>query len=422
MPRVDLTTRFLDALKPKPGARVEYLDTVAAGLALRITDTGVKTWTLRYRTTLGERRRLTLGQYPDVSLKKARTRAAVERGQVADGQDPAMEKALEKQEARQAIARPTDTIAALVAEYMTKHAKVKKRSWRDDQRMFDAEVLPHWKDRSVKDLTRRDVRDLVEAIADRGSPVTANRCLALVRGTLNFAIGRDWVDANVAALIQRPGAERSRERVLTEDEIRLVWAACETERPAMCALLRLRLVTAQRGGELASLRWTDIDAAGAWMTIPGTVTKNRENHRVPLTATASAILNSLPRIDGCEWVFPGRSDRRPLGDAKKGGKRVGQRVLEQLRAADPRVTSFDFRAHDLRRTASTYMAEAGVSPADIAKVLNHAEGGPRATQIYNRYQYDKEKRIAVEAWERRLLTILEQRPAPAVVPFAKAVK
>lgn len=409
-----LTARMLETLKP-PSRRMDLADEEVPGLALRVTPHGARTWAIRYRVEGGRRgrlRRLTLGAYPALGLAAARKKARRALNTVAaTGADPAADKK---------TARLGDTIADLAKEYISKHAKLHKKSWRDDDRFLDVEILPAWRNRKVKDITRRDVRELIEGIADRGAPISANRCLALVRKMLNFAIAKDWIDANPAALMPKPGAERSRERVLTDDEIRLVWAACETERPAMCALLRLRLMTAQRGGELAQLRWTDIE--DGWLTLPGSVTKNKRPHRVPLTAPAAALIEGVPRLADCDFVFGGRSGNRPLGDAKKAGQRIGAVVVKQLQKIDPEVERFDFRGHDLRRTASTKMAEAGISQADIAKVLNHAEGGPRATAVYNRYAYDKEKRIALETWGRVLATILleqQDRNDANVTPFAR---
>lgn len=416
MPSLTLTSRFLDSLQPRD-RRIEYFDAHSPGLAIRISERGVKTWVLMYRTQPNEEtgtpprlRRLTLGRYPDLDLKAARKQADIERGKVAKGKDPAATK--------QAIRRAKssgDTVADLAKDYISKHARVKKRSWRDDERMLDVEVLPAWKSRRVKDLTRRDMRELIEAIADRGSPITANRCLALVRKMLNFAIEKDWIDANVASRIEKPGAEGSRDRVLTDDEIRMVWDASAEERPAMCALMRLRLMTAQRGGELAAIKWSDID--GDWLTIPPTVTKNKRPHRVFLTKSAKAMIDALPRLEDCDYVFPARTGNRHCGDAKKAGQRIAARILTTMQKDDPSITRFDFRGHDLRRTASTKMAEAGISQTDIAKVLNHVEGGPRATHVYNRYQYDKEKRIALETWDRVLAGIVEQKHPSKVVPI-----
>ena len=99
---------------------------------------------------------------------------------------------------------------------------------------------PRWRHRKVKDLTRRDVRDLIEAIADRGAPIMANRTLALVRKMLNFGIERDWIDANPAALLKKPGVEHSRDRVLTADEIRQLWPAFDTLTPTLAASFKMR--------------------------------------------------------------------------------------------------------------------------------------------------------------------------------------
>ncbi|HMF96098.1 MAG TPA: integrase arm-type DNA-binding domain-containing protein [Vicinamibacterales bacterium] len=413
MPTVTLTDRFIDTLKAPP-RRVEYHDGHCRGLVLRVTPAGVKTWTLRYRAENGSTQRLTLGVYPDLTLKGARKEADIQRGTVADGDDPAAAKRVARTMAQSA----TDTVADLAKRYLAKHAKTKKRSWQEDERMLNADVLPRWGTRRVADLTRRDVRALLEAIVDRGAPVAANRYLALVRKMLNFAVKDDWIDANPAALIDKPGAEASRERVLTDAELRLVWAGCATERAALCALTRLRIVTLQRGKELSHLRWEDIE--GDWLTLPSTITKNKIAHRVFLTAPAQAILDTLPRISDCPWVFPGVGDRKPLGDEKKAGPRIREWCLAHLQKTDPSIETFDFRLHDLRRTGSTRMAEAGIPAIDVARVLNHIDGTPRATHVYNRYSYDREKQVALETWARVLTAILDEQPRPAVVPFARA--
>ena len=173
---------------------------------------------------------------------------------------------------------------------MERHAKRHKRSWKEDERMINAEVLPRWQHRLIKQLTRTDVRDAIEEIANR-APTMANRVLALVRKMLNFAVEREWLDANPATLLKKPGVERSRDRVLTEDEIRAVWRAFDKElSPTMAAAFKVRFLTGQRGGEVLGMRWTHLDLdAGSW-EIPGTLTKNSQAHRVPLAPAAAAIL------------------------------------------------------------------------------------------------------------------------------------
>jgi integrase len=333
-----------------------------------------------------------------------------------------------------------DTVATLAAEYLAKHARAKKRSADEDARILEADVLPRWRDRSVRELTRRDVRELVQRIADRGSPIMANRTLAVVRKMLNFGIDQDWLDANPAARVQKPGVEVSRDRVLTHDEIRRLWRVLShlprtAERPApgrkratgdeadpicpvspaLAALLKVRLLTAQRGGEVARMRWRDLDLAAGWWTIPGTDTKNGEPHRVPLTEAVKTLIEAQrpePDEDGKgnlpEYVFVGCGGTSVLDRAKKAP------------AAIAKVRDLEFRGHDLRRTAASGMAEAGIPCEHIAKVLNHVEGGPQATKVYDRYAYDREKRLALETWARVLAGILEGKSAAAVVPFARS--
>ena len=167
---------------------------------------------------------------------------------------------------------------------MKKHARKFKRSADEDARLLDVDVLPKWGDRSVRELTRRDVRALIDGVVDRGAPVLANRVLALVRKMLNFAVDEDWIDANPAARMTKPTREVCRERVLTDDEIRRLWRLLDhfptTEErpapgrkaskgekddplcpisPALAALLKVRLLTGQRGGELVRMKWADVD-------------------------------------------------------------------------------------------------------------------------------------------------------------------
>lgn len=155
-----------------------HRDPITTGLAVRVAPDGKKTFSVRYRAGR-QQRRLTLGAFPLLTLAKARKRAEAVLASVLDGEDPAAEKA---------EARTADTVAELALTYIDKHAKPKKKSWNNDQRILDTEVLPHWKNRLARDITRRDVRELIEDIAERG-PIFANRVRALLHtgGTLGTA-------------------------------------------------------------------------------------------------------------------------------------------------------------------------------------------------------------------------------------------
>jgi integrase len=267
-----------------------------------------------------------------------------------------------------------------------------------------------------------------------------NRVLATVRKMLNFAVDHDWLEANPAARVKKPSPHRSRDRVLTQDEIRRLWRvlshfATTDERPApgrkratgttddplcpigasLAAIQKVRLLTAQRGGEVARMRWSDLEIAGddqrGWWTIPGEHTKNGQPIRVPLTGDVIALIREQEPDDDNErgeYVFTGRGNATVLDRTKKAPSALA------------RALGIDFRGHDLRRTAATNMAEAGIPRAHIAYVLNHVDGGSRATKIYDRYAYDAEKRIAIETWTRRLNAILANEITSADIrPFQK---
>jgi integrase len=419
--RVLLTDRYLRARKPTRHA-VEYFDRQQPGLIARVLPSGIIQFGVRYRFQ-GKQKRLKFGVYPAVLLRDARKRARYAQAAIDDGRDPAGERHAAK-------AERTDTLAALAEDYLKKHARKHKRSAGEDERILNADVLPAWRDKSVRDLTRRDVRALVEDVAER-APIMANRVLALIRKMLNFAVDQDWIDANPAARVQKPAHEVARERVLTDEELRRVWRVLSnppatTDKPApgrarangtaddplcpisapLAALLKVRLLTAQRGGEVMRMRWTDLDLDSKWWTIPGTDTKNGESHRVPLTDHALDLIRSQrKKDDDREYVFVGQG-----ASLRDRAKKAPSAIAHAL--------AINFRGHDLRRTAATRMAEAGIPRDHIAKVLNHVEGGPRATRVYDRHTYDREKRLALETWARVLKGILENKSDANVVPFS----
>lgn len=422
--RVAMHARTIGRLRPE-AKPVDWFDASTPGLALHITPAGSRTWYLFYRR--GVARRVKLGTYPAVSLSQARILARNERSRIeTKNADPAAERRQQ---------REAETIADLCRDYIAHYAKPRKRTWEADDRMLNAEVLPQWKHRKIADIKRRDVRALVQGVADRGAGVTANRLCALLSKLFNWAIDQELVEANPATRIPRPTREQSRDRVLTDDELRRVWrllsnlpstadkpapgrkrsAGAEDDplcpvSPHMAALLKVRLLSAQRGGEVARMRWADVelgDKGGAWWSIPGADTKNGEPHRVWLATDAAEIVRALK---------PGEDDEpREFVFAARGAS-IEDRA-KKAPAEIARALGIDFRGHDFRRTASTKMAEGGIPREHIAFVLNHVQDGPRATQVYDRYNRDREKQIALEAWARTLTVILDAKDGGKVLPF-----
>ena len=267
-----LTARFVATVTPAE-TRCEYFDRVVTGLALRVAPTGTKSWVLLYRQ--GRRlRRWTLGRYPTLSLADARDRARAGLRTAAAGDDPAQAKRTQ---------RDALTVGELAERYLVEYARPRKRSWKEDRRLLTHAVLPIWRHQAARDIQRADARALVQAVATRGAPIAANRLRALLHTLFGFAVAHEIVEVNPITHVPRPGIERRRDRVLTADEMRTFWSSLDDEPPPMAAALRLRLVTAQRGGEIHDMRWRDVDRATRWWTIPAARSKNGLPHRVPLT-------------------------------------------------------------------------------------------------------------------------------------------
>ena len=203
---------------------------------------------------------------------------------------------------------------------------------------------------------------------------------------------------------------------------------------------KMRFYTAQRGCEVFLLQWQDVDLDAAWWEIPGMFTKNGEVHRVPLVAEAVELLKKRQSNarDGATWVFENfralrqrtqdaESDtaharKRDFGNVAARGRKGAaflsrgdahlnnRRVRTRKRGRYLPGLTFEFRGHDIRRTAATNMTKAGVPRDDVSKILNHVDRGARATRVYDRYEYDREKRAGLETWARRLRDILEPKP------------
>ena len=302
------------------------------------------------------------------------------------------------------------TIEEVVREYLARHAKPKKRSWREDRRMLERDVLPSWRRRRARDVTARDVRRLLDAIVDRGAPIQANRTLAVVRRLFNWAAAPDRAMVpqghNPCRGLERPAPERQRERVLSADELRALWRALDAEPPDVASLFRLYVLTAQREAEVRTMRWAEVDLVAGWWTIPAARAKNGRAHRVPLSPPAVAVQRALD-FGRSGWVFPGRGTSGCHGRPYK--------AMHRLRRASGVA---DFTPHDLRRTAASHMTSMGVPRLTVSKLLNHAERG--VTAVYDRYGYDREKMEAAVVWAERVEEIVHGRSRVGPIGFRPA--
>jgi integrase len=405
-----LTARNVDTIKPT--AKLQALrDSVEKGLELRIrpaSKSGAKSWSVRYRIH-GQQRRWKLGDYPKLSLADAREQARAKLRDVALGIDPHAQREAAKRQ-REVDARRV-TFGSLAQTYIEKvSAPGGKRTWKVDRRYLQNECKA-WKARLAADITRADVRELIDAITARPAPIVANRVLEIIKSVFSFALDRELVE--VDPTVRCPSnRENPRKRELTDDEIRQFWRAFDTQPAAMAAGWRLRLLTGQRGGEVFNMEWRDLNLDAGWWTIPGEKAKNGKAHRVPLSAPALEIIKALAVEKGELAAKKRKVLPRYVLDGARGRRQRG--------AASRATGLADFIGHDLRRAVATGMARLGIEQSTIARVLNHSDNSVTAKH-YNLYSYDAEKRAALDSWATALDAILAKGGSSEVKGAASRV-
>ncbi len=397
--QANLTHSFVEALKPPVTGQTDCWDRKAPGFGIRVSLGGAKTWVVMYRRN-GRKRRLLLGRWPGMRLADARQKARRYLGDVANGNDPAADRAQAK------AAASFEELAAL---YLERHARLNKspRSVREDEQMLRADLLPAWRDRRLSEIGRKDVIALLDGIVSRSAPIHANRVRALVSKMFNFALARALTENNPAYQVPRPAPERSRDRVLTADEMRSLWGALSNEPAKVQALFKLGFLTAARRSEILGMRWDEMDFATGWWTIPTERSKNGLAHRVPLVRSALDLLSELREVTGDrDHVFPGGRVGRPVENPQKWLRRIRERAGVA-----------DFRLHDIRRTVASNLTAMGIPRLTVSKLLNHVESS--ITAVYDRHSYDAEKKSALLKWDRRLREIVTGEASRKVIELAR---
>jgi integrase len=395
------------------GKQTDYKDSGphrVPGLVLRVSPSGKKSWVVTARRPgFKNPSRYTVGDYRHLTLSEARRKAQDFKAVLRDGGDPVADKRKRRAEAAaHAIAQP-DTVRSASQRFIA-HCRQKNRTVKEQERILERDVLPSWGDIPLADIQRRDVMKLLEDKAAT-SPTMANRLLALVRRFFNWAMEVDLLDDNPATGVKAPHKEITRERVLSDSELKAVWLAAEEMGKPFGSITQLLILTAQRRDELVSMRWSEISAGEGELVIPGARTKNGNENRVPLCNAAMEIIENQPVIDGSDFVFP--SLRSPL-DKPASGLSGAKRNLDEISGTT------GWRFHDLRRTAASGMARNGVPPHVVEKILNHVGGvlGGVAA-IYNRHGYQQEKRQALETWAAHVDEIMNDNKPNNVVRMKK---
>lgn len=391
--KTQLTDVLLRKMRAPERGQTDIWDAKISGFGIRVSASGTKTFVMVYRFK-GKWRRDSLGQYPTISLQEARSKAERARADLSEGKDP---------RGGRETARPAPksesfgaAVAAFIAGYVKRHNRASTAG--ETERLLRAVFVPVWERRALAEIRKPDVLDVIDGIMDRGKPSAARHAFAAIRKFFNWCTERGLLEDSPCRNIKPPVKANSRERVLTDPELSIVWQAAVEQGQPFGTIVQLLMLTAQRRGEVVGMLWAELDLDGGLWTIPGSRTKNHKPHMVPLTETAVAVLKETPRLVDSPFVFPARG----MPDQAYSGYSKGKRSLDA--AAD----LHDWTLHDLRRTAATGMARAGVAPHVVERILNHVSGTfGGVAGVYNRFQYLPEMRAALMLWEEHLLKTVE---------------
>ncbi|WP_262518777.1 tyrosine-type recombinase/integrase [Agrobacterium fabrum] len=436
--------------------RQEIPDAALPGLYLVVQPAGAKSWALRYRQN-GKPAKLTLGPViierekpleedpvigSAMTLAEARAVARRELQALTEGQNLTRRKT---EAAAQAVARVDDKeflVEAMAAKFVHGTVKPKNRSWQETRRQFRTEIgylnregidedldayiasrnrkgakrpPEAWLGRDVRDIMKADVVRLLDGIVERGSPITANRLFVTLSTFFNWMVGRDILKANPMMGLKKFTVESSRDRVLTDDEIRIFWQATKRHPYPFGPMWRLLFLTAQRRQEVSSMPWRELNLKSHdqhWL-LPKERSKNGRENYVPLCAGALREIQGIERVKGSDFVFTTTIDT-PISGFSRSKARLDASMLDIMkkeaveRGDDPtRVRLTQWGLHDLRRTAASGMARLGTPIHVTEAILNHSGGTiSGVAAVYIRHDFREEKRAALTAWEAFVMSLV----------------
>jgi integrase len=419
--RGKITKRLIDALTP--GSRDIYVwDQTLHGFGLEVTRKGKKVYVAQYR--MGGRgftcRRYTIGPHGVFTPEEARDRARRILQNVRDGLDPMQLRRQEK----------LNTIEKLIQRFVQSRRRKGRRSADDIERVLEREVGKAWRTRSVASITKPDIHHVLDTIMARGSPVNANRTLAYLKTMFNWAKSRGIITHSPADNIEKPGEEVARERAPDDSELAEIWrAAAKLEWPFEPAI-KLLILTGQRREEVAQMRWSELKLPEGVWTLPPNRTKNGQPHDIHLSPLAVDVIETITPIEDCDLVFSTNGETSISGWSKA-KRRLDEEIAAARRAkarergedADKIKSMPEWRIHDLRRSVATGMSNLGVAPIVADRILNHVPKKQKGQVmfVYNRAEYTRERREALEIWARHLQQVTRLSQCSSGPPWPKAL-
>ena len=379
MPRVKLTKNSIDSL-PTSASDTIYWDAGCPGFGVKVTPKGRKVFVVLYRTggAGSSLRKYTIGVFGRVTLHQARVAAQRVFAAKLEGRDPAAEKRTAK---RRVVA---DRVDELLEAFIVQHVS-QNRSAAEISRLLRREVGKAWGQKSIHEISKRDIVELISAIEQRGAPVAANKTLKTIKTFLRWCVGRAVLDQSPADGVPLPAREVARDRVLTDPELAQVILAARTMGGPYGGIVELLALTGQRREEAAGSTWDEFDLDQRIWTLPKVRTKNAKQHTVRLSAQAIAVLKRMKKQGAFAFSVQGTTPFQGFSPAK--------RELDDMSGVK------NWRLHDLRRTCVSGMARLGIPPHIADKILNHQSGTiSGVAAVYQRHDFLDERNDALERW------------------------
>jgi integrase len=403
---------MVERLRPPPTGRIELGDEICPGLLLRVTDRGVRSFSVIYkvvgeggvsktgRLLKGKQHRITLGQWPALKLTDAREQARDILSAALEGRD------LRDERRAQNLLRATNTVESVTERFIRLYARPNVKSWRNIERVLNLHVMPHWGDRIMRDIRRGDVHELLDRLVAAGKTGTAREVRKHLSSLFNWAVDREIVPDNPLYGMTRADLKNTHEagRALEDDELRAIWQAAGDLGYPFGSMYRLLILTGQRRNEWASVRRSEIDPDNRLLEIARDRYKGGRDHIIPLSDPAWALVETLPAWPGNDYhLFSTTDGRKPVSGFSRAKSRLDRGAGRLL--CDSGGGLRRYRVHDFRVTCETRLANLGINQEVRDAVLGHAKPGLQKT--YNKHDYMDEKRAALEAYAEHLSRLFE---------------
>jgi integrase len=386
----ELNDRYLKSLKPDSHGRFEVSDTKCVGLRFRMAPSGHASWVYEKRIKGGKKRKFTFGTWPKpVSLSQARAMGFEIQAEAAKGFDR-VEGARVENERQKIESAQNVTCREVLDAYVKIHLSTirtgKERERQLNEALGDLMLVP------INQIRRKDIQAAVDRKAESGARPYANRIRAALLAFANWAFVRGYVDEPIGVGVAKATKEVARERVLSVSEVRDIWAETFSLGDIWGPFFRLLLLTGQRRGEVARLRWNEVDLESHLIVKPGSETKNGKPHKTHLSAASLEELKSLQsKASSKEYVFS-FDGLRPVANPSHTKGRLDKLLGDEF---EP------WRIHDIRTAIATTLSEAGEPENVVDRILNHSASGsaPSAVaRVYNQAELLPQRAAALDRW------------------------